>query len=239
MGRVDVVGWGSDGTLVSWLGAQDGQSVLRVARLDTALAEAERLVVATLPPGRMTGMPRMASHGDAAILVWTSPEVRGGKVRGVLLRDAAASTAAKDQEAPDWLDAGERAVLENAGGHGMARAAEANALPGPKHALELADQLRLDAAQRAALEDLYARMRAEALPAGRVVLAAESALDAELARAQPDPERVLALSEATGEARGRLRAVHLNAHVAAARVLDAAQREQYAALRHAASKSSH
>jgi hypothetical protein len=86
MGRVDAAAWGDDGALVSWLGAHDGQSVLRVARLDAALAESERLVVATLPPGRMTGMPRMASHGTSAILVWTSPERRGGTVRGVLLR---------------------------------------------------------------------------------------------------------------------------------------------------------
>jgi hypothetical protein len=87
MGRVDAAPWGGDGTLVSWLGAHDGRSVLRVARLDAALVEAERLAVATLPPGRMTGMPRMASHGNAAVLVWTSPEVRGGKVRGALLRE--------------------------------------------------------------------------------------------------------------------------------------------------------
>lgn len=86
LGRVDAAIWGDDGALVSWLGGQDGQSVLRVARLDAALVESERITVATLPPGRMTGMPRIASHGKAAILVWTSPEVRGGKVRGVLLR---------------------------------------------------------------------------------------------------------------------------------------------------------
>jgi len=88
IGRVDAAAWGDDGALVSWLGGRDGQSVLRVARLDEALVESERLTVATLPPGRTTGMPRMASHGHAAILVWTSPEARGGKVRGVLLRDA-------------------------------------------------------------------------------------------------------------------------------------------------------
>ena len=86
MGRVDATAWGDDGALVSWLGGQDGQVVLRVARLDAELVESERITVATLPPGRMTGMPRMASHGDGAILVWTSPEARGGKVRGVLMR---------------------------------------------------------------------------------------------------------------------------------------------------------
>jgi len=95
MGRVDAAAWGSDGVLVSWLGAHDGQSVLRVARLDAALVESERLAVATLPPGRMTGMPRIASQGDAAVLVWTSPEVRGGMVRGVLLREGTGDSPAK------------------------------------------------------------------------------------------------------------------------------------------------
>ena len=96
MGRVDAAAWGDGGALVSWLGGQDGQVVLRVARLDAELVESERITVASLPPGRMTGMPRMASHGDAAILVWTSPEARGGKVRGVLLRAGGGEARASD-----------------------------------------------------------------------------------------------------------------------------------------------
>lgn len=233
MGRVDAAGWGDDGALVSWLGGQGGQSVLRLARLDAALAEAERLDVATLPPGRMTGMPRMASHRDAAILVWTSPEVRGGKVRGVLLRAGGGDAADADASvvAPAWMDATERDAIERGLGYGMARAAEANALPGPKHVLELATPLALEPAQRDTIEALRARMQAEAVRIGRDVLAAEAALDAELARMRPDPARVVALSTAAGEARGRLRAVHLDAHVAAARVLTASQIERYMSLR--------
>ena len=88
-GRVDVAPWGADGALVSWLGARDGQSALRVAQLRADLTEVARLDVVVLPDGRMTGMPRMAGHGDSAVLVWTSPDVPGAKVRGVLLRDRA------------------------------------------------------------------------------------------------------------------------------------------------------
>jgi hypothetical protein len=40
-------------------------------------------------------MPRIASQGDAAVLVWTSPEVRGGMVRGVLLREGTGDSPAK------------------------------------------------------------------------------------------------------------------------------------------------
>jgi hypothetical protein len=98
LGRVDAAPWRKDGALVSWLGAGEDSSVLRVAQLDRALAEIDRIDIASMPPGRMTGMPRIATAGDVAVLVWTSPEVRGGKVRGVLLRErtraAAGATAA-------------------------------------------------------------------------------------------------------------------------------------------------
>jgi len=86
LGRVDAVSWGVDGVLVSWLGAKGQQFALRVARLGPDLLEDHRIDITTLPPGRMTGTPRIASQRNAAVLVWTSPDVRGGKVRGVLLR---------------------------------------------------------------------------------------------------------------------------------------------------------
>lgn len=88
LGRVDAAAWSGDGSLVTWLGAEGADAVLRVAHLGPGLDEQDRLDIATLPPGRMTGTPRLASNRDTAILVWTSPEVRLGKVRGVLLRTA-------------------------------------------------------------------------------------------------------------------------------------------------------
>ena len=71
LGRVDAVAFGGD-WLLSWLGAGDeGQAVLRLARLDSALDERQRWDLRTLPAGRDIGMPRMAaSHGEA-LLVWT------------------------------------------------------------------------------------------------------------------------------------------------------------------------
>lgn len=226
LGRVDAAAWSDGGALVSWLGAGDDATVLRVARLDRTLTERGRIDVASLPPGRMTGMPRLAASGDVAVLVWTSPEVRGGKVRGALLRDAGAAAPA-----PGWLDPGELAAIRDARGHGMAAAAEAHALPGPRHALDLADELGLDDDQRSTLDRLMTEMRAGALSAGDEVLRAERALDVELAASRPDPERVETLSVAAGEARGRLRAVHLKIHIAAGHVLTPAQRARYVALR--------
>jgi hypothetical protein len=94
LGRVDVAAWRDDGVLVSWLGGSADAVTLRVAHLDRALATVQRLDVTTLPAGRATGMPRLASQRDRALVVWTSPEVRGGKVRGALLRPRAVEAAA-------------------------------------------------------------------------------------------------------------------------------------------------
>ncbi|NIP83105.1 MAG: hypothetical protein GWM90_29300, partial [Gemmatimonadetes bacterium] len=70
-------------------------------------------------------------------------------------------------------------------GMGLARPAELNGYPGPRHVLDLADSLGLTAAQRGATEALFADMRDEAVGVGRAVLEAERALDAAFAADEP------------------------------------------------------
>jgi hypothetical protein len=50
-------------------------------------------------------------------------------------------------------------------GMGLALAAELNGYPGPMHVLELADALDLSGQQRAKMQELFAAMKAEAIPA--------------------------------------------------------------------------
>ncbi|MBD8524311.1 sialidase family protein [Pseudomarimonas arenosa] len=86
LGRVDAAPWHSERALVSWLGVAEGTAghpVLRVAELDGNGEQISRLDITELPVGRNTGMPRLASLGDAAILVWTEPGAAGPRVRGV------------------------------------------------------------------------------------------------------------------------------------------------------------
>jgi len=116
-------------------------------------------------------------------------------------------------------------------GMGLALPAELNGWPGPLHALELAEALGLDAAQRAAIEAQHAAMRREAIAAGEAVIEAEAALDALFARGQPSPEAIAAATEAAGRAHGALRAVHLRWHLATSATLTPAQRARYAELR--------
>src|SRR5882724_4734760 len=66
-------------------------------------------------------------------------------------------------------------------GMGLALAAELNGFPGPLHVLELADQLELTQAQRAAMEQLFAVMKTEAVPIGERLIGEEADLDRQFA----------------------------------------------------------
>lgn len=101
VGRVDLAPWGSAGALASWVGVNEqGQSVLLLARLDQDGKAVERHVVATLPAGRNTGMPRIAAAQGRAMLVWTDPQPTGPRLAGVLIRDAVEPGEAPAAPAP-------------------------------------------------------------------------------------------------------------------------------------------
>src|SRR5882672_3601843 len=65
------------------------------------------------------------------------------------------------------LSEGEVAQLLNGHGMGLARAAELNSYPGPRHVLDLADELKLTPEQITELDHLFDTMKATALPLGR------------------------------------------------------------------------
>lgn len=132
---------------------------------------------------------------------------------------------------PAWMTPADVQVLTSGAGAGMASAAEAHGLPGPKHVLELEAQLGLSPAQHDAMLALKAEMSAAAAECGRAVLDAEAALDAEMAAASPNPSRVRALTREVGFARAELREVHLTTHLKAAPLLTAEQRARYRELR--------
>jgi hypothetical protein len=83
LGRPDLVPWVDGRWLASWLGAgPDGATALRIALLDADLTARATQDAAVLPPGRGTGMPKLASLGDVAVLVWTEPKgIEGSDAR--------------------------------------------------------------------------------------------------------------------------------------------------------------
>ena len=113
----------------------------------------------------------------------------------------------------------------------MAKAAELNGYPGPKHVLDLAQQLRLTDVQRRDVQAIFDRMSAVAKPLGGELIAQEQALDRLFAKGDITPARLVAATAAIGELQGRLRAVHLSAHLETRALLSPAQIALYEQLR--------
>lgn len=129
------------------------------------------------------------------------------------------------------LSAEQIADLAAGRGMGFALAAELNGYPGPLHVLELAGPLALSEPQRAAVQQQFEAMQAEAIPLGKRLIAAEAALDRAFAERTVTPERLKALTAQIGEIGGALRNVHLKYHLSTAALLNAEQARRYVELR--------
>jgi Spy/CpxP family protein refolding chaperone len=118
-------------------------------------------------------------------------------------------------------------------GHGMglAKAAELNHYPGPRHVLDLGAQLELTPAQRAETEAAFARMREEAVRLGRQIVERERALDALFAKGEIETGNLRAATSEIARLQGALRAAHLAAHLEMRRILSPAQIKKYDELR--------
>lgn len=125
----------------------------------------------------------------------------------------------------------ERGAIERGEGFGMAMAADRSGYPGPKHVLELKDELKLTPEQAAGMEKLFAEMKQKALERGREVLNAEERLAQMFAEGRSEDE----LREETyriASLRAELRWVHLRTHLAARKLLTPHQVHTYTQLRH-------
>ena len=116
-------------------------------------------------------------------------------------------------------------------GMGMAKAAELNHYPGPKHVLALADELGLTNTQRARIERIFEKMQAEAVRLGKQILEKESRLNALFADQEADPGGTRRRVRAIGALRGDLRFVHLEAHLKMTDLLTEEQVQRYDQLR--------
>jgi len=123
-----------------------------------------------------------------------------------------------------------RALLEGEG-MGMALAAELNGYPGPRHVLELGDSLHLDARQVADVQAVFDRMQAEARQLGTEIISEETALDRAFAAGTITPTELAQRTARLGDLRGRLRRVHLAAHLDTRALLTASQVSWYQELR--------
>ena len=129
------------------------------------------------------------------------------------------------------LSEGEISSLLGGRGMGLARAAELNSYPGPRHVLDMADELKLTPAQTLELNRVFDTMKAAVLPLGRELVARETELDRLFVGRQATAAAVLALTSEIGRLQGELRTVHLNAHVATVAILQPEQIAHYDRLR--------
>ena len=129
------------------------------------------------------------------------------------------------------LSAADVAALEAGEGWGLARSAELNGWPGPAHILELAAELELTGEQMDAVQAIWDAMNADARSIGAELIEAEAALDAAFEDGTVTSDALPALVAAAEEARARLRARHLAAHLQATPILSRHQRVLYDRLR--------
>lgn len=118
-------------------------------------------------------------------------------------------------------------------GRGMrlALAAELNRFPGPKHVIELADELELEASQRTAVQRSFDRMHRDAVSLGQELVARERELDRLFAGGRVDEAGLEKVVAEIGRVTGQLRFVHLRAHLDMRDVLSGDQIDSYTALR--------
>ncbi|MBB4304059.1 Spy/CpxP family protein refolding chaperone [Rhodobium orientis] len=158
-----------------------------------------------------------------------------------LLMSAAAAIANSGLPHAHYADQQDRAVstlsaedveaLKAGAGWGLARPAEFNGYPGPRHILDMADELALSPQQRDDIAALFETMQADAQRLGPELIAAEKALDAAFRAGTIDAETLRARVAAAEDARSRLRVVHMEAHLAATPLLTPHQRHLYNTLR--------
>ncbi|MEJ2502520.1 MAG: hypothetical protein P8177_04250 [Gemmatimonadota bacterium] len=132
------------------------------------------------------------------------------------------------------LTGGEAARLLEGAGMGLARPAELNGYPGPRHVLEHADALELTDPQRERAQAIFDEMHEAAVSLGARIVAAEQELDRAFGRRAGAPGLEHLVTE-IARLRGQLRWVHLRAHMEMTPVLTDAQRAEYVRLRGAGS----
>ena len=117
------------------------------------------------------------------------------------------------------------------GGGGMALPAELNGYPGPRHVLDLAEDLELTEDQQTQIQALYDEMLPEAIDLGNQILVAEAELELAFRKRNIDEAFLENQLLIIGELQAQLRFVHLRTHLATIDILTQHQVVVYNSLR--------
>jgi len=121
--------------------------------------------------------------------------------------------------------------LQSGKGWGLAKAAELNGLPGPVHLLEMKEEIDLSAEQIRAIENLYKKMKQEAIPLGLELIELERELNDHFASQTITDELLRQILQRIAHVHRQLRYVHLSAHLHTPDILKSEQITLYNKLR--------
>lgn len=116
-------------------------------------------------------------------------------------------------------------------GVGFARPAELNHYPGPLHVLQFKEQLGLTPDQTEKVQAIFDQMSHDATALGKEWIDRERTLESGFAAYTIMADQISAETAGIGEVQGRLRAVHLSAHIATRAILTPEQIAKYDVLR--------
>jgi len=193
----------------------------------------------------LVGVGLLTTMVLAGAIGWTAAQVSMHGTVGAMEHGTATSATAMDDhqghspyagqfsstDSIRALSSDEVSQIRGGEGAGLAKAAELNGVPGPRHVLDLAADLGLSAEQKAEVQALYDRMHATAIAAGTVYLAAQEALEADFRGGRLTTEALQVRVADVAGLRGGLEGVHLSAHLATAAALSADQVARYNVLR--------
>ena len=121
--------------------------------------------------------------------------------------------------------------LLNGKGLGYAKAAELNHYPGPRHVLDLARELVLTPEQKTSTQAIFEAMKARAVLLGKQLVQKEKQLDQKFSAGAIDATLLRSMVSDIGVLRGKLRYVHLAAHLEQKILLSDQQIRLYSQLR--------
>ncbi|HKA35912.1 MAG TPA: Spy/CpxP family protein refolding chaperone [Thermoanaerobaculia bacterium] len=172
--------------------------------------------------------PMHAGHSDAQASPAPAPDPQAQHQHAGHVMSPYAGKEGSEVKA---LSAEEMQAYRDGTGMGMAKPAELNHYPGPRHVLDLAADLKVTDSQKAELQAVFRRMHEDAVVLGGKIIEKEKALDSGFASGSIDEKTLRRLTSEIASLQAELRAAHLKAHLATKRILTAEQVARYDELR--------
>lgn len=110
---------------------------------------------------------------------------------------------------------------------GMAKLAELNGYPGPRHVLDMGDKIGLSEEQKGEIEAKVVQMKAETIPLGEQIIAIEQKTNEAFSDRTITNEMLEENMDASGRLYGQLRYTHLKYHLEMINILTPEQVKNY------------